>query len=73
MHQPEAVRRETILSRTSMSYAFEKALAPYVEADASEVSPLVVATAQGLSKGFRKRPAWTVSKRAERPTKRGRR
>lgn len=72
MHQPEAAPRETIVSRTTMSYAFEKALAPYVTAPASAVPALAVTAAQAIRNGVRKRPAWTVSKRADKPAKRGR-
>lgn len=70
--QSEFTRRDTILSRTTMSYAFERALAPYVATPATEVPALAVTSAKALRNGFRKRPAWTVSKRGEK-TQKGRR
>lgn len=69
MQTETATRRETIRSRTSMSYAFEAALQPYLHVASDAASELAVMVAGAVVNGYRTRPAWTVSKRAEAPTK----
>ena len=49
-----------IRTRTSMSYAFEGALAPYMTAPAETVPSLVRTVAEKMAQGFRDIPAWTA-------------
>lgn len=69
---PAAAPRELVVTRSTMSYAFEASVRSLIaEGDAASAPRrdlgLVVASTLDVS-GRRKRPAWTVSKRAA-PTK----
>lgn len=70
--QTETPRRETIRSRTTMSYAFEGALQPYLGLSVDMVPPLAREVVSALRNGYRTRPTWTVSKRTEPVAKRRR-
>lgn len=63
MQAEAAAPRPTLRVRTTMSYAFERALLPYLSVAATEVPTLVRTVADKFSSGFRNIPTWTVSKR----------
>lgn len=66
MRKNAAPAKETVLSRSTMSHAFEAALRPYMTAPLDQVPTLAVDVAKAIPNGFRKRPTWRVSKRPQR-------
>lgn len=63
-------RRPTLRSRTTMSYAFEEALRPYLDTPAGLVPEIVRVVAEATRLGYRTIPTWTVSKRDAAPARR---
>ena len=64
------VQRTMLRSRTTMSYKFTEALAPYFHRPLDQVPAVASMVAAAIPSGFRKRPSWTVSKRPEKARKR---
>lgn len=71
--QPETTRRETIRSRTTMSHAFEGAIRQLLIEEGnlnSKRGDIATWAAERIDRTAKTVPTWTVSKRAEKTTKR---